>query len=202
MNSHMAVSQSNSSRKLTIVALCSLSVLCVLAAGWWRFSIMAKRVDIVEANGETEMDIGKLSSVSLYDVSRKTTVELKASANGPKRLLVFLTAADCSSCLDELGDWLSIAKTTPSERFEVDLIYIHTASNELASFMQSNPLPYHTYFDEQGELSKQMNIPPQTPVTVLVDKNFKVLAAQAPAPDANARQPFIARVEAIVARGE
>ncbi|MBB5062686.1 redoxin family protein [Granulicella mallensis] len=163
---------------------------------------MAKRVDIVEANGETEMDIGKLSSVSLYDVSRKTTVELKASANGPKRLLVFLTAADCSSCLDELGDWLSIAKTTPSERFEVDLIYIHTASNELASFMQSNPLPYHTYFDEQGELSKQMNIPPQTPVTVLVDKNFKVLAAQAPAPDANARQPFIARVEAIVARGE
>jgi hypothetical protein len=202
VSSHMAVSQFSSKQRIALVALTVVAAFSALVSGWWHYSVMARRVDIVEANSETEMDLGKLSSVPLYDVDGRTTVELKGSEDGPKRLLVFLTAADCSRCLDELGDWVSIARATPSKRFEVDLIYVNTASNELASFATNNPLPYHSYLDESGELLKNMKVPPETPVTVLVDKHFRILAAQAPEPDRNIRQPFVAKVEALVSRSD
>lgn len=83
----------------------------LLALGWWRNATTSKRVEIDVAGSKTVMDMGSITSVHPLDVDTRQRVQFTSAGDGPKRLLVFLTAADCYSCLAQIGDWIGLAKS-------------------------------------------------------------------------------------------
>jgi hypothetical protein len=178
-------------------------VICVFTSGlfalWeWRKNALSQTVQIEEHDGETLMDMERLPQAHLLDIGSLRTVQISKSAQQSKRLLIFLSAGDCSACLEQLGDWMALARAYPQNRFEVDTLFLYTSPNELDSLRRSYRLPYHAYLDVNGEIPKLINIPHKTPVTIMVDGRLRVLAAQGPEQDEATRHSFVTRVESMI----
>lgn len=78
------------------------------------------------------------------------------------------------------------------------MLFVATAPNELQSFRNSYDLPYRFLLDDNSEVSNLINIPPKTPVAILVDGNFHVLAVQGAEKDDTARQVFVAKLGSLI----
>lgn len=159
---------------------------------------MSRRVEIDVVGSKTVMDMGRMTMVHPLDIDTQEKVQFANVRGGPKRLLVFLTAADCYACLAQIGDWIGLTKHYSRDKFEVDMLFLATAPNELQSFRSSYNLPYRVLLDQNNEISRFINIPPKTPVSILVDGDFRVLAAQGAEKDEPARQAFVAKLGSLI----
>jgi peroxiredoxin len=188
----------NSALHRVFAALLIAAIVSILLAGWrWRANAQSRRVEFEVGGQRSVMDLAQLAYSSLVDTTTGQSVQLGISPI-KKRLLIFLTAADCSTCLRSVGDWVDLAKAKTGPNFEVDMIYLDTSPSELKSFSQDFKYSYHTFLDTNGDLSKTLNVPKETPVTILVDRDLHILAAEGPAVDDAARNQFIAHVNALV----
>jgi len=160
--------------------------------------VISREVVVDTADGHIVMDMGGLVHARIYDLSSRKTVSFDDSQLPKKRLIIFLTSADCASCLSGLGDWILLSQKYQKSEFEIDLVYVSTSESEIKSFKRSYDYPYSSYFDIDGDVVKHVGIPSATPVTVLVDSNFKVLAAEGAEEDMDARRRFVSRVNTLI----
>ncbi len=159
---------------------------------------MSRQLELNIEGSRTVMDMGRLPLAHPFDVDAGHKIRLTDSANGPKRLLIFLTAADCSSCLAQTADWIDLAKAHSKDKFEVDMLFLHTAPTELSVFRSSYHLPYRVLLDQDDEIATLISLPPKTPVSILVDGKFHVLAVQGPEQGATPRRAFVANVATLI----
>lgn len=194
----------NSRRGFSCALLQIVAALCFLAAatcGWlWYRNKVARQVTIPFARGSVTIDVGKLADARLLDVSSGRQITIAADGKGPKHLIIFLTAADCSSCLAQLADWMPLISSTRQRDFEVDLLYIYTSRAEFEEFHKSHNFPYHVWLDAFSDAGHLLPEPSTTPVSILVGNNLHVLAAQGPEQSVDRRQEFVALVASQLTR--
>ncbi len=198
MNLHMLTSSNRSVIYARKYALALILVAGFFVLRWWRNEGMSKRVKIATPGSETVMYVGGMALVHPLDIQTQQIVQFTNTGDKPKRLLVFLTAADCYSCLAQVGDWIGLASSYSRDKFEVDMLFVYTAPNEAKQFHNSYNLPYRFLLDQNNEVASSVNVPPKTPVSVLVDGNFNVLAAQGAEKDDAARQAFVAKLRTLI----
>jgi peroxiredoxin len=198
MDLHLPTSSNRSVIYARKYALALTLLVGFFALRWWRNEAASKRVEIATPGSKTVMDVAELALVHPLDIDRQQIVRFTSSGDRPKRLLVFLTAADCYSCLEQIGDWIGLANSYPRDKFEVDMLFVYTAPNEAKAFHNSYNLPYRFLLDQNNEIANSINVPPKTPVSVLVDGNFHVLAAQGAENDNATRQAFVAKLGTLI----
>jgi peroxiredoxin len=194
----MDISMNKPRKHVTELIICAILFVALSCLWMWRRSVAVRQAQIVGPAGHTVMDFRALSQVAFVNADSGETVRILPAKAGPKRLLVFLSAADCSSCLVELGDWLTLAKSYPDDKFQVNLIFVFTDRTELDSFRHEYSLPYHIFLDSHNEVATLVGVPTQTPVSVLLDSNFHVLAAQGAEQADTARQAFVSHVDSLI----
>jgi hypothetical protein len=186
------------SKNIHLVGLLLLCFLLLAAILQWRRRSSETQIYILGDGQKTLMKLSALRHIQLKDARTWNSTYIPNISKGHLRLLVFLTAADCSSCLAELPQWQLLTQSTPMKNLDVSLIFVFASRNEVASFLTAYRLPYQAFIDENNDVSHSVGIPLKTPVSILVDDDYRVLLAQPATNDLSAQREFIDRVGALV----
>jgi hypothetical protein len=200
MTSLQGFSRSSVQKMLLLkIGLVTLCVIGVAVFFLWRRDSMMGQVLIMDKGQQTLMKISSIRDIPLKDVRSGKISRLPLLSHGRLRLLIFLTSADCSACLAELPQWRFLSEATSQHGLDVDLIFVYSTEQEVASFLHSYDLPYGAFMDDSGKAASTVGIPPKTPVFVLVDPQYAVLAAQSATNAASEQRIFIDKVRSISA---
>ena len=147
------------------------------------------------------MRLDRLPYVDVLDLrlSRMTRVQL-----APERpvLVVFLSAADCWTCMGELPSWKVLSEKYPNQLNEM-FIFVRSSGSEVSALTHADLLApsASVYLDQNGDVDRKLGIPPVTPLTVLMHGGTrKVLLAEGSDNDPDSEDRFVASVETAVQR--
>lgn len=133
--------------------------------------------------------------VDLRYVETETLIPLNstmgaAKLDQPYTVLVFLSAADCASCLSSTVDWNALSAVVPVKGIVVD-------SSELEGrrFVRDFQ-PTFPVFVDQGQLRTAIGLK-ETPLTVLVDHRQMPVLAAGPTADSTL---FVKQVSEVLSR--
>jgi Redoxin len=195
--SRSPISSSSNTQKIWrfVLFLLLASTFCLLFA--WRHDVARREAVFQGPAGTTTVDIQAIESASIWDISSGSYTHIRRGMDQRKHLLILLTAADCGPCLLSLSDWVDLARLRSLD-FEVDLLYFGTSEEELRQFEREHRLPYRSFYDKDGELAKRVALPEHTPVSILVDQNMRVLAAQEGSANSDLRSKYVAEVSGLL----
>jgi hypothetical protein len=160
--------------------------------------MLVQRNVVVAYDGvKTFVHLDRLHEVQLFDLasSRLTTVDL---SDHNLVLVVFLSAADCWSCMGELPGWKSLAEGYPTNVLGEVFVFIRSRLSEVSTVvsppvlkpaafdlsMVLNPnTPFapraRIYLDTTGRADRLLGLPLKTPLTVLIEgKTRRVILAE------------------------
>jgi len=182
-----------------VTALIAFLVIAIAAAASVIQSERTRQEDlVVERSGRGEtMYLSKLRHVDLEDVSTGQAFRFQEESKQHYRLLVFLSAADCSSCMQELPMWNAALKDVPKDRLSAYLIFVNSTPSEIAQSMKAYPTRFTVLSDQQGKIASQVHLP-ETPVTVLQDGTFRLRMALGSTNDFDALKSFVDATKAII----
>jgi peroxiredoxin len=142
------------------------------------------------------MRLSNLPDVTFLTVPGQSPFTFK-SGNDPGRfkLLVFLSAADCSGCLAALPEWNAVVAEHP-DRLEGYLIFVNSSTSEITQAATAYNRSFTVLRDKDGEVAKRIGLP-ETPIAVLEDSSLVVRYAQGATNNSEARQSFLDAVKHI-----
>jgi len=199
----MSSSEPNSSRRSGRSVLLRASLLaCSLAAAWLAGYFLtsspapegAASVDHDGAAPAT--DLSGLRGARLLNL--KTGLHSRPAAGAPYALFIFLSASDCSSCVDELRVWQHLSGVYPASQLEVSAILVRSSVEEATAFLKAYAPTLNFYLDEGEDVERRMKLPEKTPYKVLTNAAGQVLLAEGPQPTASGQQRFGEMVAAVV----
>ena len=190
-------SRLNNTRKMWKVVMFLLLAVTFCLLLNWRHDVTRREAVFQEPAGTTVVDTRAIEKASIWDLRSGSYTHIRRGMDQRKHLLVLLTAADCGSCLLSLDDWVDLARLH-SKQFEVDLLYVGTSEKELQQFEREHHLPYRAFYDKDGELARRVSLPQHTPVSILVDSDMRVLAAQDGNVSSDLRSKYVAEVSRLL----
>ncbi len=152
---------------------------------------------IVSDGERTLMNLSRLRGIPLHNLRTGKSEELQDRPRQKLRLLVFLTAADCSTCLSQLPHWDFLSRTTAIKDLDIVLIFVYTSQDEARSFLDAYRLPYDAFLDDRNLIPGAVGIPSKTPVSILVRNDYEVLTASPATNSTDLQRSFEARVQSI-----
>lgn len=200
----MSSSEPNSARRkgravLTRVLLLSCSLAAAGLLGYFLTSRPAsKRVIFTARDGTRSVtDVSNLREARLVNLRGDAPAHL--STGSAYSLLIFLSASDCSSCIDELRVWQGLSRKYPKSQLEVAAIIVRSSAAEAAAFLKAYNPAIDLYLDEYQDVENTVRPPERTPFKVLVNSSGEVLLADGPQPTAPGQQKFGDMVAAAMA---
>jgi hypothetical protein len=133
-------------------------------------------------------DIRKLQDARLLDWETRKEVHWVPTA--PRTLVIFLSGAECPSCLDEFRVWQQLATVFPRRQLEVVAVLVRATPNDAAALVQSVKPKFRVLLDEYNEAQAGVRIPQSTPFKVLLNENGRPLLAEGPASMATMQTDF------------
>ena len=96
-----------------------------------RLNAVNTQVTLVEnsGNSETTMRLGEMPQVSLVDLHSGNRTRLSKEPASDSRLIVFLSAADCASCLTILDDLQTLPQRVHNSNLSIALIFVRSSSS-------------------------------------------------------------------------
>jgi hypothetical protein len=170
-------------RRLFIL-ICALGIVGIGLLYQKRLAALKTQVTLVEdaENTETTMHLGALPEARLVDLDSGSRVTLRKQDTSENRLVVFLSAADCASCLTILDGLQTLPERARGSGLSISLIFVRGSEAEAKSYITDERArgiaqPYAVYVDSFGDVERRVGLPRRTPVAVLVDGRFDVKAA-------------------------
>src|SRR5688572_1196033 len=115
-----------------LILACSLTA-AGLAGYFLTSRPAAKRV--APAFGDGTMDVAGLREARLMDLRDGAWTHL--SPRSTYSLLIFLSASDCSSCVNELRVWQELSQKYPKPLLGVSAIIVRSSADEAAAFIKA-----------------------------------------------------------------
>ena len=146
---------------------------------------------------------GLTERVHLNQLSRTEFVHFRndqafrLSWSTPFTFVVFLSGAECSSCLEEAENWSRLAGLAPG-RLRVLAVAVHTTREDLQAFLDFRPGNYEVLRFRSPADETATGIGALTPLKVLLDGCGRVRLAAGPLWGARAREEFYSRVNKTV----
>lgn len=150
-----------------------LGVLAVAVA--IRLLTLHRNAYVVTLRDDVSMDFRGLADVPLEEVSTGQRSSLESDA--AHRLVIFLSAADCASCLDETKAWNLLAG---DKDLAVVIVLVRTARNEIEAYRHGFNPQARILYDADDRLPSQCRLPKETPMKVLFDRNWRPVFAEGP----------------------
>lgn len=181
------------------VLLLSCSLAAAGLSGYFLTSSPApKRVVFTDSDGSRFVtDVSGLGEARLVNLRGDTQTHL--SLRSTYSLLIFLSASDCSSCVDELRVWQSLSRKYSKSQLEVSAIIVRSSAAEAATFVKAYDPAIELYLDEYQDAENIVRPPERTPFKILVNSSGEVLLADGPRPTASGQQKFGEMVAAAMA---
>jgi thiol-disulfide isomerase/thioredoxin len=149
----------------------------------------AKRVASASADETRSVtDVASLGEARLMDLRDGAWTHL--SPRSDYSLLIFLSASDCSSCVNELRVWQELSQKYPESQLEVSAVIVRSSAEEAAVFLKAYDPAIDFYLDGYEDVEKAVSLPEQTPLKVLVNSSGEVLLTDGPQPTAAGQQKF------------
>lgn len=153
-----------------------LFVVAVLAvAVAIRVFTLSRNAYVVTLRNDVSMDFRDVADVPLEEVATGQRSALESDA--PHRLVIFASAADCASCLDETKAWNLLAG---DKGLMVVIVLVRTARNEIEAYRQGFNPQARILYDVDDRLPSQCHLPKETPMKVLFDRNWRPVFAEGP----------------------
>jgi hypothetical protein len=177
------------------------SLLLVLLAG---ASVYNHRRGFISRNVRVDtgiVQLERLPNIDLLDLRSSRTVRVDPE-DPHMTLVVFLSAADCWSCMGELPEWKKLSAKYPPGLFQEMFVFVRTNSQEIAGLPRSLfSETAQMLLDRSGELDHQLSLPPKTPLTVLIEAGTRnVILAEAADGRFDSQQRFVAAVDQVLRR--
>jgi hypothetical protein len=174
-----------------------LGICLALGAYAVRNSYAKKQLVIEGLEGKTTMRIGRVRTARLADPVTDKIVPLDPIPQNGHRLLLFLSAADCSSCLNILSAIKTLPARVPREKLAIDTVFVRSSSDEVKQYLKDLDTheSFPVYLDSLRDVEVAVGLPQRTPVAVVVDAQFDVELGE-PATTSEAEQKRF--VESVV----
>lgn len=146
---------------------------------------------------------GPTERVHLNQLSRTEFVRFgndrafRLSWSTPFTFVVFLSGAECSSCLEEAENWSRLAKLAPG-RLRVFAVAVHTTREDIQAFLDFRPANYEVLRFRSPVDEAATGIGALTPLKVLLDADGCVRLAAGPLWGLRAREDFYSQVNKTV----
>jgi len=122
------------------------------------------------------------------------------------RLILFLSAADCASCLTILDGIDTLPGRINDSRLTVEVIFVRSSEEEVKIYLnerkKAHAQLYNAYLDEHQDVENDVKLPGRTPVAVLVDGAFNVKVAEGATSSFAAQQDFLNAVVQLSSRSK
>lgn len=136
---------------------------------------LSRNAYVVTLRDDVSMDFRGLAEVPLEEVSTGQRSSLQTE--GAYRLVIFTSAADCASCLDETKAWNLLAG---DKNLTVVIVLVRTARNEIEAYRQGFNPQARILYDVDDRLPSHCRLPKETPMKVLFDQDWRPVFAEGP----------------------
>jgi hypothetical protein len=126
-------------------------------------------------------------------LSRNEKIQSKAA----HILLIFLSAGDCSNCLDEEAIWAKLSNQYDPETLQVVGILVRTSQSEASSFVRAYNFPFPILLDVGGSI--EAYLPEALPLKVILNKDGVPIFTDGPNPNISAQQRLGLAIQEILA---
>lgn len=177
---------------------------CAAGIAWTAHSYNIAQSRDVSASVGGQFSLVKISNlprITLLDLRSFSRSSLELSNPHKKFLIMFLSAADCWSCLGELPIWKTLADKAQGDVLEEHFILVRTSQTEALSLVRAGIFSEHArvYLDQSNLTVSSLNIPEQTPLTVLIQGGTRqVLAAEGKDTSSMGQVRFTNRVKSLL----
>jgi len=179
-------------RLLYSLVLCG----CLCAVGLFVSPHLQREIVVRSPAGPTErIHLSQLSSAEFVRFRNDQVFRLSWST--PFTFVVFLSGAECSSCLEEAENWSRLAGFAPG-RLRVFAVAVHTTREDIQAFLDFRPANYEVLRFRSPADEAATGIGALTPLKVLLDAGGRVRLAAGPLWGARAREEFYSRVNKTV----
>jgi hypothetical protein len=157
---------------------------------------LQREVVVRSPAGLTErVHLNQLSSTEFVGFRNHQAFRLSWST--PFTFVVFLSGAECSSCLEEAESWSRLAGLAPG-RLRVLAVAVHTTREDIQAFLDFRPANYQVLRFRSAVDEAATGIGALTPLKVLLDAGGRVRLAAGPLWGMRAREDFYSRVNKTV----
>jgi hypothetical protein len=186
----------------TILLASLLGVTVALAAYGVRVAYLKKQVIIQGPEGKSTMYLGRVPAAKLINAVTGETTTLEPISPGSHRLLVFLSAADCSSCLRILSEIHTLPSRVSGARLTTDTVFVRSSADEVRDYLRDVDTRgnIRTYLDSFRDIELGVGLPQRTPVAVLVDAGFNVELAEPATTSEDDQKRFVDLVVQLTAK--
>jgi hypothetical protein len=148
---------------------------------------------------KVNVHIGALPDLPLIRLADSSPFKLQTASTGPGRynLLVFLSAADCAGCLNQLPSWNRVVNKYHG-KLAGYLVFVNSSKSE-AKMASRYFNPGFEVLLSPGTASRTILNIRQTPFTVLMDDKSQVVLSEGSTNDPVAQETFVDAVDKILA---
>lgn len=182
-------------RARTTLALCA-AALCVAAyVSARRAAPRAVLIDNPDGTRST-LSVEQLKGLEL--LNPRTGRAEPFALTSEKTLVVFLSAGDCPTCLDERRVWEELARAADERRFRVVGLLVRSSPAEAETFVKAYAPSFTVLLDDRGEIARRTQLPQITPFKVLVNGRGEILMTDGPNNKPRAQEAFREKVAAQI----
>jgi hypothetical protein len=148
------------------------------------------------------MYLDKVSEARLTDPLTGEKATLEPVEEKSHRLLLFLSAADCSSCLRILLEIYALPRRVPETKLKIDTIFVRSSGEEVKAYLKDlgGNRGIKPYLDSSRDIEMRVGLPARTPVAVLVDPKFNVELVEPATTDDEDQKKFVDLVVQLAAK--
>ena len=171
----------------------TLSLLMGVSVAFGIYAVRAnyakKEVVIQTPEGTTKMHLDRLKDVRLINPLTGERVGLERIPPKGHRLLIFLSAADCSACLGIIHAINGLHTRLSTDQLAIDALFVKSSAPEVREYLKEFP-----GLDSSQDLERKVGLPQRTPVAVVVDSRFDVELAEAATTSGDEHAKFVDQV--------
>jgi len=181
-----------------------IAVACAFTAIMWTRTYYVRQNnqrDLIVFSGKDrrQMLLSKLGSIDFLEVKRRQRFRFSRPSSG-FRLLIVLSAADCSACLDQLPMWRQLLSATQNSTLDGYLIFVDSSESEILQATREYSNCFTVLLDDTNSIKQYVGLP-DTPVTIVEDSEMRIRLAEGPTNDLMTLQNFVKTTKDVI-RGE
>jgi hypothetical protein len=169
----------------------------VLGSTLYQREVSSFHINTREGTDSFQTDLRGLAAQRFYDIEKNR--EVPASLTEPRTLLVFISGAECASCLSEFSVWQQLAARKVGG-LDLKVVMIRSVEQDARQFIKDFEPAFPILLDTH-RTAENLNIPPQTPWKVVVDRDGRPLLASGPLSSTENQQAFLAAVLRLAREG-
>jgi hypothetical protein len=195
----MSSTRVRSSRYVTVLMI---ACACALVSFWVTRRVVNAQGDpgsrlVLYVDGTKHVvETGILRDLRFTKLPEHTDFRFQLEKPSNFKLIAFVSAADCSGCLDELSAWNYLLASN-EDRLTGYLIFVDSSPSEIRKAAKFYNQHFTVLWDEENRARGAMSIP-DTPIVLLENGQMQLRYAQGPTNDAKANKQFVAAVEQIL----